>query len=54
MRLSIMNLSRYGSKGYALVVHSNSEVTFLGEREDTAFCPSLYRVLVIYSIALSE
>ena len=42
MRLnSIINLSRYGRKGYATVVLRNFEVAFLGERVDAAFCPSL-------------
>ena len=51
---SIINLSRYGSKGYGSVVLSNCKVTFLGERVDTAFCSSLYHVLAIYSVAISE
>ena len=50
----ITNLSRCRSKGYTSVVLGNSEVTFLGERNDAAFCPSLYCVPVIYGIALSE
>ena len=49
-----MNLSRYRSKGYTLVVLGNSEVTFLEEKEDVAFCPFFYRVLVIYGVAVSR
>ena len=48
---SIINLGFYGSKVYALVVLCNSKVTFFVEREDTAFCPSLYCVLVIYAVS---
>ena len=51
---SIINFSRYGSKGYTSVVLCNSEVTFLGEKEDAAFCLSFYCVLVIYGVAVSE
>ena len=38
---------------YASVVLGNSVVTLLEDGEDAAFCPSLYRVLVIYSVAES-
>ena len=51
---SIVNISRYGSKDYALVVLSHSEVTLLEKREGTVFCLSVYCVLVTYSIAVSE
>ena len=51
---SIINLSHNGSKDYALVVLDDSEVTFLGEGKDAAFCPSLYCVLIIYNSALSK
>ena len=56
MRLSsrALNLSHYESKGYTSVFLGNSEVTFLGEREDAALCPPVYRVLVIYGVAVSE
>ena len=47
---SIINLSLYLSKGYASVVLGCSEVTFLREKEDAAFYPSLYCVLVIYGL----
>ena len=50
----IINLNRYESKGYATVVLGNYGVTFLGEREDSAFCPPLYCVLVIYGVSVSE
>ena len=50
---SIINLSRYGSKGYALVVLDDFEVTFLREGEDATFCPSLYCVLVITHHSIS-
>ena len=43
-----LNLS---SKGYVSVVLSDSKVIFLGEVEDAAFCPFLYCVLFIHSIA---
>ena len=39
---------------YALVVLGNSEDTFHGEREDVTFCPSVYFVLVLYSVAVLE
>ena len=42
------------SKSYTLVVFGNSKVTFLGDRNDVALCPSIYCVLVIYGVALSE
>ena len=42
----IINLSRYGSKSYVLVVLGDSVVTFLGESGDAAFCPSLYCILI--------
>ena len=48
---SIINLNPYRSKSYASVVFSDSEVTFLTEGGDAAFCPSLYCILFIYSIA---
>ena len=50
----MINLSRYGSKGYTAVVLGNSVVTFLGEKEVAAFCPSLCYALVIYCVAVSE
>ena len=49
---SIKNLSRYGSKVYASVFVDDSEVTFLGKEEDSVFYPSLFCVLVIYSVAV--
>ena len=42
----IKNLSIYSSNCYGSVVLSNFEVAF-GEREDVAFCPLLYCVLLI-------
>ena len=50
----VINMSRYGSKGYTSVVLGNSEVTLLEERKDAALCPSLYCFLVIYGVAVSE
>ena len=50
---SIVDLGRYGCKGYTSVV-GYSEVTFLGEREDASFCPSVYCVPVIYGVTVSE
>ena len=47
---SIINPSNYRSKSYASLVLGDSEVTFLREGEDAAFCPSLYCILFIYSI----
>ena len=47
-------MGRDGSKGYTLVVLGYPEVTLLGEREDTSFCPSVYCVLVIYGFAVLE
>ena len=44
---SIINLSSYKSKGYTSVVLSDSEVIFLGEREDAAFHPFLRCILFI-------
>ena len=51
---SIVNLSHYGSKGYALVVLGNSKVTFLKEKKDVALFPFVYCVLVIYDVAVLE
>ena len=51
---SIVNLSRYLSKGYTSVFHGHSEVTFFVKKEDAALCPSIYCVLVQYGIAESE
>ena len=51
---SIINLSHYGTKSYALVVLGNSKVTFLGEGENAAFCPSLFCVLAIYGVVESK
>ena len=50
----IVDLGRYGSKGYTSVVHSYSEVTLLGESEDAALCLIVYYVLVIYSVTVWE
>ena len=38
---SIINLNFYSSKNYASIILSDSEVTFVGEEEDAAFCPFL-------------
>ena len=51
---SIRNLSRYRSKSYAPVVHGDSEITFLREEEDAAFCRYLCCILFIYSTAKSN
>ena len=48
---SIVNFSCYRSKSYASVVFRASEVPFLGKEEDAAFCPFLYCILFIDSIA---
>ena len=37
-----------------MVILANSEVTFLREREDAAFCPSVYCILIIYGLTLLE
>ena len=42
----MIKLWGYGSEDYTSVVLGNSEVTFLGERADTAFCPHVYCVLL--------
>ena len=39
---------------YTSVVLGNSNVKFQGEREDAAFYPSLYHILVVYGVAVSE
>ena len=52
--ISTLNLSCYGSKGYGSDVLGDSEVKFLEEGEDAAFCPFLYCVLVIYGVAEYE
>ena len=49
-----MNFRHYGSIGCTLVVFDNSAVTFLGKWEDAALCPSVYCVLVIHGVAVSE
>ena len=50
----IINLNHYESKAYTPVILDNSEVNLRRERKDTSICSSLYRVLVIYGIAVSE
>ena len=50
----IINLSRYGSQGCTSVVLGNSEDNILGEREDKAFYPFFYCVLVIYGMVILE
>ena len=52
--LSILKLCSYGIKAYNPVVLGNFEFTVLEERENVAFWPSLYCILVIYCVALSE
>ena len=47
----IIDLSSYTSKCYALVVLSDSEVTFPREEVVAAFCPFLYCLLFIHNIA---
>ena len=50
---SIIKLCRYRSKGYTSVVLGDFDVIFLEERrEDEAFYPSLYCVLVIQGVTL--
>ena len=51
---SIINLNRFGRKGYVSVVRGDSQVTFLGEGEDATFCTSLYCFLAIYGVEVSE
>ena len=51
---SIINLSFYRSKSYAFVVLCDSELSLLREENDAAFCPFLYCILIIYSIANSK
>ena len=47
----IINVWIYSSKSYAAVVLCDSEVTFLKEEEDAAFCLYLYGLLFIDNIA---
>ena len=47
-------LEKSTNKMCCSMVLGNSEVTFLGEGEEAAFCPFLYCVLVIYRVAVSE
>ena len=49
-----VSLSHYGSNGYTTVILDNSDVSFLKEMEDAAFCPSVYCVLIIYGVAVLE
>ena len=51
---NIINFSSYGCESYASVDLSDSEVMFLWDREDTAFCLFLYCVLFIDSIASTK
>ena len=51
---SIINLSIYRSVSFASVVLRDSEVNFLSERKDAAFCPFLYCILFICSIGKSS
>ena len=51
---SSINFSHNGGKGYISVVLGNSKVTFLGKKEDAAFCPSVYCVMVIQGVAVFE
>ena len=44
----------YEIEGHKSVIFGNSKVTFIREREDTAFSPSFNRVMVIYGVAVSE
>ena len=48
---SIINLSSYKCKCYISVVLKDSKATFLWEGEDAAFCPFLFCVLFIDSVA---
>ena len=47
----IMNLGNNGSKSHISVVFSDSEIVFLGDREDAAFSPFLFCVLFVHSVA---
>ena len=51
---SIIYLRRDRRRNYTSVVFGDSEVTFLSEGENAAFCSSLYSVLVIFGIAKSK
>ena len=53
-RKALYVLATLWSKDYISVVLVYSVVTFLAEREDAAFCPSIYYVLAIYRVAVSE
>ena len=52
--LFILDISRYGFQGYTPVVLGKSEITLLREGEDASLCPSVYCVLIIYGITVSE
>ena len=47
----IINFSSYRSKCYAFIGVSDSEFTFLGERENVAFCSFLYGIFFIDGVA---
>ena len=47
----MINLSRNGSKSYAFVIFSDSDVAFLQERKDATFCWFLYSFYFIHSVA---
>ena len=51
---SIVDIGRCGGKGYASVVLGHSEVPLLKEKEAIPLSPSVYCVLVIYGITVSE
>ena len=51
---STMNFNRYRNKSHASVVLGVSEVTFLKEGDDTAFCSFLFCILFIYGVAKSK
>ena len=42
---SIINLSSFSSKSYVSLVIGDSEIIFVGEGEDSAFCPLVNHVL---------
>ena len=48
------NFSRYRNKNYASVVLDDFEVAFLWEEKDSAFCPSLNYIPLIYGVAKSK
>ena len=50
----IINLSSFSNNSYAFIVLCDSEVTYLGEGENAAFCLFFICVLYIHSVAKSK